>query len=232
MTESIEKFTSSQENGPEILDKETVEKIEAASIYVDEKVGLLLLKTGDKPVTDITVGGEWWSQGKEKKHLREEDVKSVEDLLSVLSLPYKKKRVRTDVQTSTDNAEQGERREVKDFAIGKDEQSLKNILQAKNQIEFGKAYGYPETAVRVYVRPMEHSFMRWELPADVKQSDFYPFIMFRVSKENWREEIKTAQKWAEVVRMNSQKLFEEYSEYIRDADSGYEKGKPEGVDKG
>lgn len=207
------------------LDERTIERIESAPVVgIDGKVGLLLLKTKDKPVSDIEVRGEAWNDGEGRKVVSEDDIAKVEELIRDLGLVFKKEKPTEMRWSSVGNSEEDIIFENITIHVGKDEESLKKILSAKTSQEYGEAYGYPQTAVELFNRGPDddgNTLMRWELPEEEMKSDYYPFIMFRMSKANWREEVETAKKWAQAVKRNSPKLFQEYSDFIRETDSFY-----------
>lgn len=104
------------------------------------------------------------------------------------------------------------------IVVGRGRDSVEKYAQAvqdENDEEMGESFGYPKTAIEAYLSKIE-SIRRQDLPPEIKEKDFYPFIQFGVlSKENWEKEIETAKLWANAVKRNSPKLFEEYTQYIR-----------------
>lgn len=102
----------------------------------------------------------------------------------------------------------------KDFYIGQDEASCKALqdaaeLQGRERDEaFGRALGYPETAVAAYnngrgIRP------RANIPPDVRASATYQFCPFVPSPNHWREELATVAKQAEFIKENNPRLYEQ-----------------------
>jgi hypothetical protein len=193
----------------EIIEREKVEKIESAPIRVDDKVTLLLLIAGVKPAGETEIMGERWEKGEKPKHVDKSYIKDIECFLQDLDLPFKIAEPETKADDDT-------KFESINIFAGKDEESLDNLSSAKTPEEFGKAYGYPESTIDAY-KNQENSMMAWELPDEIRNSDFYPFIMYRLSTDNWHQEIETAKLWAETVKANSPEIFEEYSEFIRSA---------------
>jgi len=198
------------------VEREKVEKIESASIRVDDKVTLLLLKAGAKPAGETEIISEQWKEGEKPKHIDKSYMENIERFLQDLELPFEIARAK--IETKGD----GKKFESINIFAGKDKESLDKLMSAKTPEEFGKAYGYPDQSIDAF-KDQENSMMAWELPDEVKQSDFYSFIMYRLSKDNWQQEIETAKLWAETVKANSPKIFEEYSEFIRSAHSANER---------
>jgi hypothetical protein len=79
----------------------------------------------------------------------------------------------------------------------------------QDQADFGLALGYPSTAVEAFINeaePLDENF----LPQEVKQSDAYLFCQYQLSENNWQEELKTAQEWADFIKKTSFNIFEQY----------------------
>lgn len=216
-------FETSSLNKKEIPN-EIMELIENSSLNPDEKIELVLIKAGFKPVTDITLYSESWVKESEenRKTVDSDKVRQFENLLENLGLVIKVNESEID-EFSRIEDEQPEReivmqREKITITVGRDQATIEKFMQAVqhgNDEEMGELFEYPKTAIEAYLGKRE-SIKRQDLPAEIKEKDFYPFIQFGVlSKENWEKEIETAKLWASVVKRNSPKLFEEYTRYIR-----------------
>lgn len=82
----------------------------------------------------------------------------------------------------------------------------------------GELSGFPPTAIEAYgkyidegspidgdsVVTIEHK----NLPEEIKKRDWFNFTQFRLSRNNWREELETSKRWAEVTKLLDPKLYE------------------------
>ena len=139
-----------------------------------------------------------------------------------MGLPFKIMDSTIETEESSENPKNKTKHELVFIIAGKDKKSLNQLSSAKTSEDFGRAYGYPETSV-ISFEDKDKTMMAWELPDEIKQSDFYPFIMYRLSKENWQQEIELAKTWAETVRANSPQMFEEFSRFVKDANANTER---------
>jgi hypothetical protein len=101
----------------------------------------------------------------------------------------------------------------RDFYIGQDEASLTALQEAAfrgkgHAAAFGRALGYPETAIAAYGNG-RHARPRANIPPDVRASAAYQFCPFVPSPDYWREELATVAKQAEFVRENNPQLYEQ-----------------------
>ena len=185
--------SSGQEQSIELLDREAVEKIEnAPAIRLYDKVCLLLVKAGGKPTSDIEIGGEWARQNNGLYLTVDSDLlQGAENLIKDLKLPYKKLETQTQIATDSENSDNNLIREVEDIIVGKDEASLDQYFQAKTHQEFGRAYGYPDTATEGFTTEnTKDTIMAWNLPEEIKQSEYYPFIIYQLQKIIGRKKLK------------------------------------------
>jgi hypothetical protein len=204
------------------LTPEEIELIETAPLSSWEKVEILLVKAGITPVNEIELYGEAWEKGKDidrksadRKHLDE-----ITDLLGKLGMACKIGESELNEFTSAENIDMQRERVAIVYGTKDSLDRLMRAEKTQNHNEMGLCYGYPETAINAYGND-EKSMPRRDLPSEIKAKEFYPFIEFFPSKDNWREEIKTAENRAAVVKRISPKLFEEYSEYAKGIENFY-----------
>ncbi len=76
------------------------------------------------------------------------------------------------------------------------------------KLEKGRLYGFPETAIQAYIKGPTIS--KHQLPPSIQQEDFMFLAQFGFSAENWEQEIETVKKWAEALKKEAPKLWEEY----------------------
>lgn len=92
-----------------------------------------------------------------------------------------------------------------------------NFLISNNfadNVSLGQLFGYPESAVVAFdpQNPSE-TLDTGEIPVEVRQAEWFELLCFRLSKENWREEVKTIEKWYELLKKYAPKLLKEYIDY-------------------
>ncbi len=211
------------------LNLEMVEMIESAPLDIFQKMEMILVKSGLKPATTIELWSSPWEKGSDDKNLVDvNELSKIKNMLEKLELDTKISDPEIDeyfqiVEAQPENEIAMCREKITVF-YGSNKAFVDRLAQAKkdlNDKEMGISFGYPETAIEAYVGEKE-GMTRQELPDKIKKTDFFPFIQFGVlSKDNWREEIKTAEKWANAVKANSPKIFNEYSTCVREEVSGF-----------
>ena len=70
--------------------------------------------------------------------------------------------------------------------------------------ELGKYMGYPQSSVDAYMGKIE-KFGNSDPFEDINTG----FLEYCLSKDNWREEIKTAQRWEEALRTKAPAFYQE-----------------------
>ncbi len=212
---------SGHEVAIELLPAELVEKVEnfykrdaeiVGASLVAEKIELLLVLLGEKPVGTLEIYGDYKKAGSKKYEKDREaillsEVDKAKNLLDEIGLHYVISG--NDMQKITDS--DGRVIVSQDsitLYVARDEEKLVNISGTISHEDSGRLFGFPETAIEAFLDKKE-KMPREELPDEVRNSECYPFLQFVVSRENWPQEIKTAERWAEVIKVNSPKLFEE-----------------------
>lgn len=94
----------------------------------------------------------------------------------------------------------------KTLYVGHDKNCLDALLSASTVSEYGKAFGFPETAIEVLDgKRGRHSHYYSDVPFEITR-----FAGYVTSDDNWREELKTAQKWHDVTKTVSPKIYDEF----------------------
>ena len=91
--------------------------------------------------------------------------------------------------------------------FGRDKESLTRLLTAHSPSEFGIAFGFPQSAIEAYIGKRKR--FHGQFPEDIS-NDTLRFSEFVKSADNWREELKTPQQWADVTRSSSLYLYQTY----------------------
>lgn len=100
-----------------------------------------------------------------------------------------------------------------ELIVGNDEASMKLLFTdgPKRHENYGELSGYPESAIAAFnTNDMSQMLQDADMPAEVKNEDWYELLHFALSKSNWREEIKTVEKWYELLNQYAPKFLETY----------------------
>lgn len=173
---------------------------------------LILVSKGFKPATFFDLehdGEESYEEFREKAEIISED-------LLELELPH--------VLVSwnlVEDPEDPKKIEYISFMVGKDEESLDRLIAAdempdgpEKDIAFGRAVGYPETAVQAYAdRGEDYKFSlngesdtllsKGEIPSEIREDPAYPLLGFRLSKAHYKEEFEHVKIAADIIKAAS-----------------------------
>ena len=77
----------------------------------------------------------------------------------------------------------------------------------------GRLFGFPQTAIDAFVRDgWKCCIGKMDLPQEVQDQDYALFLQFALSKDNWRNEIETAQRWYEALLKYAPAILKEYED--------------------
>ena len=85
---------------------------------------------------------------------------------------------------------------------------LDSALSGKDEEAVGLALGIPQTAVEAYIGKRKR-LNKDDLPDEVKRSDAAKFCKPILSADNWQEEIKLWQKYADLTKRVSPAIYHE-----------------------
>lgn len=223
------KFESSEsERRPALSEMETelVERLERLPMGDSSKFDILLVWRGDKLATDARVILAPWNKGEKRPDITGEEKEKILDeaksTFQAMGLSF------------VEGAEEDHDPETgwlsggieKEFYISPDRDNAEKLQknwqendEVKNSREIGKFYGFPPTAIEAYGQFFEQGFRKGfknremtieqeELPTEIQDQDFMAFAQFRLSKENWSEELETAKRWAEEIQNVDPALYE------------------------
>lgn len=189
------------------ISPEFLENVESSKLDVDGKINLLLVKGGLKPTAIIDVP----MRGRKEIFRTEEDLKSIESLIkdSGLAQDIDKEEVNSIEKT---NFFIGDSKE----AVERLKELIKTTTGEDRDREVGMLLGYPLSAVDAFVSGQlkaeernEKIINREDLPSDMQEADAVVFSPFALSKENWAEEIKQGQIWADYIKSLSPRIYQE-----------------------
>jgi hypothetical protein len=184
---------------------ETAREIEALEgVENNVKLDLILILAGQKSATEI-LNANFPTPG--RPHVDPNDLKQ-----KLFELGFECKAVGEDPPFESQNIYVG--------LTQHDVQQLKTATETKDRHKMGEIYGFPKTAITAYCEcenpPTDMLEIR-DLPPEISQSSYAPFCQFALSPLNWREEIKTAQKWRDTIHTYSPTLYEERQALYRES---------------
>ncbi|PJE59607.1 MAG: hypothetical protein COU85_02775 [Candidatus Portnoybacteria bacterium CG10_big_fil_rev_8_21_14_0_10_44_7] len=234
---SIEKFSPKTENKQE-LTPEQIRAIEQMPVFPNEKVELILVKTGLKSVAEIELFSDTWEgqKGEKPKKISQDKIREIAEdvkqagLVAEVGEPEEDmvKRIKENIPEEEikpeDEIEQ--KREKIRISVAADENKLKKYLEAiktGSDTDLGKLYGFPESAIKAYQKEREGkgSFLlsRSELPDDKKAQEESLFLTFMIAKDNPEEAMETARKWAQKVEEVNPSIYREYIKWMREVEN-------------
>ncbi len=196
----------------------TLESLPFRKMYsLGDKIDLLLMWSGLKPATDITIGKDW-EEGQQSLSLSEEEIYSAKKKLSengfiFVDLPKEIGAIEGIDESETEPSVKY-RYEQKHFFVARDEttaEALKNAYEKEDEI-YGRLSGFPESAIKAYLEAEKNPTSLIEikdLPEEIRTQDFMAFATFKLSRKNWREELEVVKKWADTIKKINPALYEE-----------------------
>lgn len=191
------------------IKREFIEQVEASMLAIDDKVNILLTKAGLKPSSglDIVIKTEY--QGETTEHLNEGEVEKILDLVKRSGIPY-------EIWKQEIMDEEMFRREHLRVLVARGEKELKNLkeaLESNSPQLIGQAYGFPKSAIEAFnhERP---ALDAKTLSKEMQKTDAMIFSTPTLSADNWPEEIKQGQSYADFLKMFSPKIYQEYKETV------------------
>lgn len=222
----------------EQIEKERArETIENLSIDIEDCMEIALVWSGEKLATEIEFRSELSEQKDQISPLDNEYISSIQQSMEKLGFVTEMSSW-IDEHNSFATDENGdvifdqitktEYSTVKTLNVFKDKSAQElfdkiKVLDNMGDDEqyktytqiLGELYQFPPTAISAFSDD-EERVQRWELPNEIRKHDYYHFATFIFSRSNWREEIKTAEKWAQTVKDFSPKIYEEYLKWSKE----------------
>lgn len=185
-----------------------IEQIDGLPIRDFDKVDLILLLAGDKTAVDINVSSdnnEWQN--------------TIRDLGLYL----------------VESKELGDENKRK-FYIARTKEDAEKLLDAftkKNDVNLGILSGYPSSAIENYSWTMNQlrnsnleeneviALLREryaeleDLPPEADMKEISPFIHFRLSSQNWKQEIEVVRNWVAKIKELDPMLYERIQKYYK-----------------
>lgn len=218
-------------------ERKSVERIETLPITDSNKIDLILSWKGLKKAIDIGVTLKTWQEGERPPDISEEEkqkkIKEAIDTIKSLGLEYTEGGIGEQDPRIIERKDAepmkfpGSEWQVLYVAQSKEvAERIKNLWketseknnEVKTCVEIGRLSGYPESAIQTYqeffrdlrTKGLENkiSIDQAELPEEVQSEDYMAFSHFRLSRGNWREELKTVKAWADEIQKMDPKLYQ------------------------
>lgn len=214
----------------EKFDATFLEKLESAKLNPTLKKELLLVFLNERPATQIVFRSDEWVAGEEPKPVNLDSFDQLMDCLNNSALAYEvsedetvnpieyllkgtegesMRRWKPNYDFDSDIAE-GRKELRKVVSIGRDEDGLELIKQAykeNNARLFGRAYGFPETAIDAYEN--NDILTPEEVAKLANDPDIAVFAGMAFSKDHWQEESQIVQKKIAAVKSASPKIWDQ-----------------------
>lgn len=155
---------SAEDTLEEINKKELIKHILSIDIGAEQQAQIIMVLLELKPATELYLYS--WNSSPEK----------TEAELNKTGLLYVKKENKKQDNTTAE------------YAISKNEQIIKRLLDCESPTEYGRLMGYPETAVQAFEA---RNTYKGPLPEDIEGSIF----KMAFSKEHFEEEFETIRGW-------------------------------------
>lgn len=212
----MEKLPSKFERGTETeISPEFLKKVEKSKLIIDDKVNLLLTKAGLKPASEINLIIKSEYENKITEHMSEEDIQKVLNIIKESHLPFQLKEkeiIKESYRTKKEpKIEKFYQREQMKILIGHSKDDLDFLIKAlESKLDelFGKAFGFPATAIEAYMGKREKLDFSI-LPKEIRESNAMLFSSPTLSRDNWQEEIKQGQQHADFIKKISSRIYEE-----------------------
>lgn len=173
-----------------------------------DKVNLFLTSRGRKPAALLEF---WLPRGdfKENDEFFERQIAGGREVLMKLGMPYVEEH-------SFEDDDRYMMKEWHVFNVGKDEEHLQALLAAKElsagegqsgSDAIGNALGYPITAVEAHVNGRSLSQSDYEA-YKILEDPAWPFCVFGLSKDHWKEEMEFVRQQAEFIRAEDSRLYD------------------------
>lgn len=211
----IEREKRFERKGEQELKPEFIKSIEKSKLTPDDKINIVLTKVDLKPASEILLVIKSEYEKEITEHMQEKDVQEVIKIIKKSGLPFqlgKRETIKESYQTEEEpKIEKFFQREQMKILIGRSKEDLDFLVQAletKSDELLGRAFGFPETAIEAFVGKKEKLDIS-KLSKEIRESDAVLFSSPTLSENNWQEEIKQGQSYADFIKKISPTIYEE-----------------------
>src|SRR3989344_3823675 len=208
----------------EHIDPEILEKVEGLNLDLNQKGELLLVEGGVKPATLVDFDVRIWQEGEEPFVLKtEEDVKKFFETINQMNVLSQ--AIQREIRTEKHRQKiQGKRTWVNTYhdhtgaLIGSTGENLNRLVEAiasGNHESIGGALGYPPTAIEAFAGKRTRLDLK-KIPREILLGDGMTFVTPTLSQDNWENEIKTGEQYAQFLKKESPELYKLIMEKRKD----------------
>ncbi len=193
-----------------------IKTVEHMDIMIAEKVDLVLLLLGEKYATEVVLDSDEYPDDSPAKRIDRNAVRIIGHQLDTLPLVYTIDNeqlivtlARSYAPTEAHLVDDGRTRIT--IHIAADQNRLEQLSRSVHDMDhatLGYLYGFPDTAVEAFVNNRVGDDE--QLPEETRKSVAYEFAQFRFSRNNWRQELATGQRWADLLRQHSSFIYREF----------------------
>jgi hypothetical protein len=222
----FESSESEQRTALSESEQQLVESLERLPMNDSSKFDALLVWRGEKLASDTRVILKTWKEGEDRPEMTDEErrtiLERVQEIFQAMGL-FSIEGEDAQHEPEADGKPGEINKEFYVSPIKGNAQKLKELWEAndevKNSREIGALYGFPPTGIEAYGQFFEQGYRKGfknremtieqdELPPDIQNEDFMAFAQFRLSKDNWTEELETAKRWAAEIQNVDPALYE------------------------
>ncbi len=186
-----------------------IEMIEDLPLGASDRWYVLLALTGQKKASWLQLMSDVWREGEEPVRIADEQIERLKTALRQLGIAYKLRFRDSEAGLFQPDEPSDFRKrynQICDVFIGTSDEVVAELFEAVEVMDhkrIGRSLGYPETAVDVF--GTDDSTLVDELP-EHEAVECEPYVWFRLSRENFNEELSVVQGWYDVVKEHSKIL--------------------------
>ena len=203
-----EKFTQKIETKEE-KEKREIEMIEKSPLFYRAKKDLALTYLNEKPISYIDVSERYKQTEKNEDEILNQleiEKDQVQQILDKIGFVYEIKKFKIKDRTTYDAGY--------DFIISRNLESLsrlKRSLKEGDEKGIGLALGYPKTAVEAFInkKVLDYNELPKEESKRLIKEKTSKFLGFRLSKDNWQEELNLVRRQQKLIEEKFPNLYKQ-----------------------
>ncbi len=209
-----EKFIANFLKDRESMELRRIEAIENSNLSIIDKKELLLVYLGEKPSLWFPIRCSFHENDEEEKE--DANRRALEMRRNIESVLEELDNIFYEINDFETKKEDGKIEKGFDCIVGHSQENLSNLkssFEIPSSEKRGIALGYPESSVKAYLSDDDEVFDveedTPELSALEKEEieKTLKFGGFGLSRKNWREEIKIIERYRDVIKKKSPKIY-------------------------
>lgn len=187
-------------------------RLENISGMISEDKASILLVMGDlKPSALVVMQGDIFPLSGDPIHVPEREIETLKSILTNFEIFY---FITTEIMENSSNKTYEHGQEVLRVFISKDELVAKKLEKAfsdisKHHTEAGLLLGYPQSAVSAFLTDEMLDWSGHPISTPEVSELNMRLLGHRLSKENWREEVKYLEESGEYVKSVSPLIYDQ-----------------------